>query len=254
MSHRALVAQLVSRLHTVAAAPELRPGMAALLELTPGEQPVVPAALDIAIRLRQAESALGALRALLDALGPALLLVDAGGRPVFINRRAARILARNDGLAIGPTGLVTDSVKTTRSLRAAITDAAARARSSLGRSLALRLSVTRPSSHPPWLLSILPIARHGEGADAGCAAISITCSDVRIRIDPTSAADYFLLTPREAEVAALLASGCSSRDAARALHIRIGTVRTHLKSLFEKTGARSQTALALKLQAFAVRD
>jgi DNA-binding CsgD family transcriptional regulator len=194
------------------------------------------------------------LRALLDALGTALLLVDSRGRPIFINRRAAEILAQQDGLALGPSGLATDSVQKTRALRAAITGAAARAHSSLAHSLTLRLSVARPSSRPPWLVSILPIARDGTVATAGCAAIAITASDARTRIDPTGAADYFLLTPREADVAALLATGCSSREAARALHIRIGTVRTHLKSLFEKTGARSQTALALKLQAFAVRD
>ena len=197
-----------------------------------------------------------ALRALLDALGTALLLVDEHGRPIFINRRAARILSQHDGLAIGPNGLVTDSPRGTRSLRVAMAAAAARVHSLDGRSPTLRLSVTRRFPHPPWLLSILPIAPpDGAGGDpAGYAAISILESDARTRIDPMSAADYFFLTPREAEVAALLAAGRNSREAARALHIGIGTVRTHLKSLFDKTGARSQTALALKLQAFAVRD
>ena len=194
------------------------------------------------------------LGALLDALGPALLLVDGDGRPIFINRRAAQILAQHDGLALGPNGLATHSVQTTRALRAAITNAAARAHPSLTHSLTLSFPVTRPSSRPPWLVSILPITRAGAGATAGCAAIAITACDGRTRIDPTGAADYFLLTPREADVAALLATGCSAREAARALHIRIGTVRTHLKSLFEKTGARSQITLALKLQAFAIRD
>lgn len=210
--------------------------------------------LDTAARLRQAESSIGALRALLDALGPALLLVDGGGSPVFINRRAAQILAQRDGLAIGVNGLATRSMKTTRLLRAAIAGAAARARSSHARSLTLHLSIPRPSARAPWLVSVLPLARDGIGGTTGYVAISITESDLRTRIDPASAAGYFLLTPREADVAALLAAGRNSREAARALHIRIGTVRTHLKSLFEKTGARSQTALALKLQAFAIRD
>jgi DNA-binding CsgD family transcriptional regulator len=199
---------------------------------------------------------LSALRALLDALGPALLLVDEGGSPVFINRRAAQIVALRDGLTIGLNGLAADSTKTTRSLRAAIADAASRAHSPRARSLTLHLTVARRSVHPPWLLSIHPIAaRNGPGGGtAAYAAISILESDLHTRIDPLSAADYFLLTPRETDVAAQLAAGRNSREAARALHIGIGTVRTHLKSLFEKTGVRSQTALALKLQAFAVRD
>lgn len=200
--------------------------------------------------------AIGTLRALLDALGTALLLVDDHGRPIFINQRAARIVAQHDGLEIGPNGLAADSLQATRALRAAISGAAARAHSLNGRSPSLRLSVARRCPHPPWLLSILPIAPPGglDGGPAGYAAISILESDACTRIDPLSAADYFFLTPREAEVAALLAAGHNSREAASALHIGIGTVRTHLKSLFDKTGARSQTALALKLQAFAVRD
>ena len=196
-----------------------------------------------------------AMRALLDALGPALLLVDGDGRPLLINRRAAQILEQRDGLALGPSGLTTDSPKVTRSLRAAIARVAARAHSLHARSLTLRVSVARQCPHPPWLISILPIAPDGlDGGTAGYAAISILESDTHTRIDPLSVADYFLLTPREADVAALLAAGRNSREAARALHIGIGTVRTHLKSLFDKTGARSQTALALKLQAFALRD
>ncbi len=198
---------------------------------------------------------LGAARAILDAVGPALLLVDEGCRPIFINRRAAQIFAQRDGLTLGPNGLTTDSLKATRSLRAAIARVAARARTLQARSLTLRFSVARRHPHPPWLLSILPIAPEGsEGAPVQHAAIAIVECEARTRIDPSSAADYFLLTPREAEVAALLAAGRSSREAAKAMHIGIGTVRTHLKSLFDKTGARSQTALALKLQAFAAFD
>jgi DNA-binding CsgD family transcriptional regulator len=211
---------------------------------------------DVAGRLRRAEIAVGALRALLDEAGPALLLVDEGGRLVFINRRAAQMLAQRDGLAVTPNGLASDSMRTTRSLRAAIANAASRVQSPRGSPLTLRMAVARRSLRPPWLLSILPIAvRNGLGRNTtGYAAIFIVECDARTRIDPLSAANYFLLTPREADVAALLAAGRNSREAATTLHIGIGTVRTHLKNLFDKTGARSQTALALRLQAFAIRD
>jgi DNA-binding CsgD family transcriptional regulator len=193
----------------------------------------------------------GTLQAILDVLGPPLLLVDEAATPIFVNRRAARILARGDGLAIGPAGLTTRSRKATRELRAAIAGAAANAHSSHARPLTLHVTVARHLPRPPWLVSVLPI---GGAGTAGYAALSITESEVHTRIDPESAADYFLLTPRETDVAALLAAGRNSREAARALHIGIGTVRTHLKSLFGKTGARSQTTLALKLQAFAIRE
>jgi DNA-binding CsgD family transcriptional regulator len=203
----------------------------------------------------RAEGPIAALQAVLDAIGPPLLLVDNGARPIFVNRRAARILARRDGLAISASRLTTPSRKAARALRAAITGATANAHPSQGQPFTLHITVARLRPRPPWLLSILPITDGGEGAGrAGYAAISITQSDVHTQIDPASAADYFLLTPRETEVATLLAAGCNAREAARALSIAIGTVRTHLKSLFEKTGARSQTALALKLQVFAIHE
>src|SRR5579885_3031063 len=147
------------------------------------------------------EAAIRALRALLDALGPALLLVDAGGRPLFVNRRAAQIVAQRDGLLIGPTGLATDSAKTTRSLRAAISAAASCADGGRASSPALRVTAARRPPHPPWLLSILPICAGNSsspddslaGSAAGYAAISIVECEVRTRIDPSSVADYFLL-------------------------------------------------------------
>jgi DNA-binding CsgD family transcriptional regulator len=256
MSNQTNAAELSSQLYAAAASPELRPAIARLGALIRCDEAILFAALDIAVRLRRTETSIGALRALLDALGPALLLVDEAGRPLFVNRRATQILTRRDGLAIGPGGLAAASVRATRSLRAAIADAAARAHAVHARSRTLRLTLARPAMRPPWLLSILPVARRDRsgGGTAGWAAISIAECESHTRIDAPSAADYFLLTPREADVAALLAAGRSSREAAKVLHIGIGTVRTHLKSLFEKTGARSQMALALKLQAFAVRD
>lgn len=55
------------------------------------------------------------------------------------------------------------------------------------------------------------------------------------------------LTPREAEVARLLCAGKRDEDIARALGIAFTTVRTHLRSLFDKSGVASRTALVARL-------
>jgi DNA-binding CsgD family transcriptional regulator len=52
------------------------------------------------------------------------------------------------------------------------------------------------------------------------------------------------LTPRECEIAALVARGCTDRDIARILGIGFGTVRTHLANAMEKTGCANRAALA----------
>jgi DNA-binding NarL/FixJ family response regulator len=52
------------------------------------------------------------------------------------------------------------------------------------------------------------------------------------------------LTPREYEVAALVARGCTDRDIARVLGIGFGTVRTHLTNAMNKCGSANRAELA----------
>jgi two-component system, NarL family, nitrate/nitrite response regulator NarL len=53
------------------------------------------------------------------------------------------------------------------------------------------------------------------------------------------------LTPREAQVFGLVEQGLTNSEIARELGIRPGTVKIHLKHLYEKTGMRSRYHLAL---------
>ena len=53
------------------------------------------------------------------------------------------------------------------------------------------------------------------------------------------------LTPREQEVAALVAKGLKNREIGEALNIATGTVKIHLMHIFEKTGIRDRFELAL---------
>ena len=53
------------------------------------------------------------------------------------------------------------------------------------------------------------------------------------------------LTPREAEIMERLERGCRNRDIAAELGIRIGTVKIHVKHIFEKTGIRGRYGLAI---------
>lgn len=54
------------------------------------------------------------------------------------------------------------------------------------------------------------------------------------------------LTPREKEVAALVAKGMKNREIAESLGIATGTVKIHLMHIFEKTGIRDRFELALQ--------
>jgi len=65
-------------------------------------------------------------------------------------------------------------------------------------------------------------------------------------------ASAYGLTPRESEVAALIAGGSSYKETAYELGISIRTVKTHITHAYEKTGCRSNVELAL-LPAFRSR-
>ncbi|HYP13048.1 MAG TPA: LuxR C-terminal-related transcriptional regulator [Bryobacteraceae bacterium] len=53
------------------------------------------------------------------------------------------------------------------------------------------------------------------------------------------------LTVREQQVLELVEQGLRNKDIARELDIRPGTVKIHLKHIFEKTGVRGRYGLAL---------
>lgn len=53
------------------------------------------------------------------------------------------------------------------------------------------------------------------------------------------------LTPREQQVLDLVEQGLKNKEIARELGIRPGTVKIHLKHIFEKTGVRGRYGLAL---------
>ena len=53
------------------------------------------------------------------------------------------------------------------------------------------------------------------------------------------------LTPREQQVLGLVEQGLKNREIARELGIRAGTVKIHLKHIFEKTGVRGRYGLAI---------
>lgn len=63
--------------------------------------------------------------------------------------------------------------------------------------------------------------------------------------DPGSRFARMPLTRRELEVMALVERGMKNKEIAESLGIRIGTVKIHLKHIFEKTGIRGRYGLAL---------
>ena len=57
---------------------------------------------------------------------------------------------------------------------------------------------------------------------------------------------FFDLTPREMEIAALVAEGMSNAGIAKTLFLADGTVRNHISTILDKTGLEHRTQIAVK--------
>ena len=71
---------------------------------------------------------------------------------------------------------------------------------------------------------------------------------IRSRIDEKgSRTELFkLLSPRETEVARLIAEGMSNQEIADKLYLSNGTVRNHISTILEKTGLEHRTQIAVQ--------
>jgi DNA-binding CsgD family transcriptional regulator len=78
----------------------------------------------------------------------------------------------------------------------------------------------------------LRLAARGEASD-----VAIVPSE-RVESGPP---DDFQLTPRERDVLALLAEGCSNKEIARTLGISVHTAKFHVGSLLDKLDATGRT-------------
>lgn len=230
-----------------------RPFGARELELTEALLPHVGRALELRRHLGDAVRRGEAARAALEQLAVGVILLAEDGRFLGNNRAAAAIVATRDGLELSADGPVAASPKATARLRHLVREAiATAARRGLGAGGAVALP--RPSGCRPLhaLVTPLPLEGNPFGSTRAAAAIFVTDPELRPELPAAALASLFGMTPAEARVAALLAVGSSPNEVAEQLEIRVQTVRSHLKAIFQKTDTRRQGELvALLLRSMA---
>jgi len=89
-------------------------------------------------------------------------------------------------------------------------------------------------------------AHWGIPVASGCVAVFLS-KPSGLQLPPQRLAALYGLTPAEARLAAKLAALRSVEQAADELFITPHTARSHLKAIFAKTGAQSQSALLMLL-------
>ncbi|QRM57104.1 PAS domain-containing protein [Sinorhizobium sp. BG8] len=178
-----------------------------------------------------------------DQIGKAVVAIDATGRFIHANAAAQRLLGTSihiaggrlmfrDRLAEAAYGKVTDRLRGLRE----------------GKTLCAPPIVVRWENAAPIVIRMLPVD--------GVAKSPFLCARALLLLNeivPPAKSDWrvfslaFRLTPAEARLAALLAIGEPLENAAETLGVTKETVRSRVKSIFQKTDTHRQAALVALL-------
>jgi DNA-binding CsgD family transcriptional regulator len=202
--------------------------------LAPGGEPIA--------RLPQHCHA-GVTECLLERLPQAVILVDTRGAVGGMNERATGIIAQGDGLLIYHGVLRCRNPEDTGALHRLVGDVGRRATSHAAES-GHGLRIRRPVGRRP-LTALITTLRGKNALRNGGVVVAVLVNDPEETpaLDVQMLRAWYDLTPAEARLAALLASGLSLEGIVDRLGIGTNTARTHLKNIFSKTDTRRQGEL-----------
>jgi DNA-binding CsgD family transcriptional regulator/PAS domain-containing protein len=168
------------------------------------------------------------------------------GQILEMNQEARRILAEKDGIWLSGNTLSVEGVQEGRELQRMLKQALAGPGGEEGPGVVQAMSVSRPSGRAKLgvLVRAIPLGPWSESRQRPAVAVFLR--------DPESSGSQpsqelvrrlFGLTRMEAQLALLLTDGLTLDEAAEQMNVRRNTARTHLRSIFSKTGVTRQTML-----------
>jgi DNA-binding CsgD family transcriptional regulator len=181
-------------------------------------------------------------------------VLDSNCRILFASEQAERLLARGDAFVVKSGRLTAVSPEATSRFRALVTGAIETNASSPGASSqnggdggSGAMLIDRPERLPitvlvspfRWPRASLPVLGH-------CALVLLTDPETA-SLDTALLCELYRFTPAEAVIAVAIAEGWPPEDIAMRLRITPNTLRSHLKSLFQKTDTHRQAELAALL-------
>ena len=196
--------------------------------------------------LADAQALSKSLTQLLDSRLTCVIQLDRTGRIVEANDHAARLLQKGGSGLLDAGGYLhakepQDNAKLQTLLARALQPSGTAGSMTVRRAARSRL-----------LVHVTPIQeRHSDSQVVGRVAALVLIVDPERRpvVDPDIVAQALNLTPAEARVAAMLATGHSVRAILEATGRSENTVRWHLKQIFRKQGIASQSDLVRRVLA-----
>ena len=185
------------------------------------------------------------LSAILDSVTAGAFLVDAAGRVDFTNEAGDALLKDGALLKMRDGSLTAVDPAANRALRATLAATAVGNDVSLG--LGAPSIVLASQSGERFLAHVLPLSTGArQKASLGysaTAAIFVRRAEIPVVSGVEAVARSHKLTSSEIRVLQAVGTGGSVREIADALGITSATVKTHLASIFRRTGARRRSDL-----------
>ncbi len=178
--------------------------------------------------------------AVLDRLPMGVLVVGPDGAVVQTNRAAQMLLSRHNGLRVEQGRLAAGKPEQTAAM-SALVKAALEARGGPARGGTMRLP--RASDQRAYQVHVIPLGTEAAEERAPQAAIFVSDPSLKMETTPEILERVYGLTPAEARLAKVLLSGRSLGECAADSGTSIHTLRSQLRQLLVKTGARGQADL-----------
>ena len=186
---------------------------------------------------------------LLDSITAAVFVVDASGNITYSNRAATDIVRAGDYLQGTGGRLSARQVEANQLLQDALRTAADGDAAISNKSIAIPLQAADGTR---YLAHLLPLTRRrATGIDANStAAVFVQKAAIELPNPPEVIASAYRLTKTELRVLLALVQFGGGPEIAEALGVGSGTVKTHLRNLFRKTGAKHQADLVKLVAGF----
>jgi DNA-binding CsgD family transcriptional regulator/PAS domain-containing protein len=206
--------------------------------------PHLQRAVHMHVRINKIESERAVYSGAIDQMRVGAIILDESGRVLSVNERARELLDQKDGVALRDEQLVLSTRERTRELQERVNRVIAQQKSG-GPAVVEAMRIPRSSAGGELGLVIRPVPENqwAEAEAVPSAVIFLSDPQAQAEAPLQVIKQLFGFTPAEASLAMLMANGMTLDEAADAMGVSRNTVRTHLRSVFAKTGVTRQPML-----------
>lgn len=175
----------------------------------------------------------------------ALLLLNDRREVMFINRKAEQLVQQNDGLTCTSNMLQIADLSQSQSFQALVHEVISTSKQQ-GTHPGGAMRVNRSSGKTPYQVMVTPLnlqSEHTQLAPHAAACVFLHDPEDVVMLSETILHELYQLTPAETRLTQWLFAGKTLSEICTIQDVKISTIRSQLRSIFEKTQTDNQSAL-----------